>query len=58
MGTEKETRVHTWISLGGGNRIDFMGGLGERRQNRKIKWGGEIELMEEMKRQTDRIEGF
>ena len=35
----------TWVSLGGGNRIDFMDGLevgGDVKQN--IKWGAEEEI--------------
>jgi hypothetical protein len=34
FGIEERTKEDTWISLGGENRIDFMGGLVLRREAR------------------------
>lgn len=37
---EGTTMKNTWISLGEGNKIDFMGALGdERYMNKRSKWG-------------------
>lgn len=61
LGIEEETKVDTWISLGGENRIDFSGGLGRGGYGNgrmRWEWEREIELREGMQTETAGIRGI
>lgn len=61
LGIEEETKVDTWISLGGENRIDFSGGLrrgGYGNGRMRWEWEREIELREGMQTETAGIRGI
>ena len=60
LGIEEETKVDTWISLRGENRIDFSGGLGRggyRNGRMRWEWEREPELREGMQAEKVGIKG-